>query len=434
MENTMKTDYKVRCLGTGEILSDESLPLENSNAKEPALLRAEYGKIQLSVGDESRGLYRFADWLPIRRFLEGSGAPVTYKSEGLAAKLDLTNLYITFNGYWPERGARMLSGTFKECEAYSVCARMPEGFDKTLVVASVGNTSRAFTRVCSANKIPLVVVVPERNLDSMWFVEPVDPCVTLIAAGGDSDYFDAIRLADLLCKTPGFIAEGGAKNIARRDGMGTTVLSAVTSIGEIPDYYFQAVGSGTGAIAAWEANLRFIGDGRFGNKKMKLFVSQNDPFLLIRDSWKQGKRELAHIDPETARSYSDRIIAKVLSNRKPPYSIIGGLYDALVDTGGDVLGVTNNEAMEAAALFEETEGIDVAPAASVAVGSLVKAVKERSLDSNALVMLNITGGGMNRIKARGNITYLEPLLRVPREKIMEENIQEIVDTIMEERK
>ena len=43
------------------------------------------------------------------------------------------------------------------------------------------------------------------------------------------------------------------------------ILSAVTTIGRIPDYYFQAVGSGTGAIAAWEANMRLIEDGRFGS-------------------------------------------------------------------------------------------------------------------------------------------------------------------------
>jgi len=40
-----------------------------------------------------------------------------------------------------------------------------------------------------------------------------------------------------------------------------------TTIGRIPDFYFQAIGSGTGAIAAWEANLRFLADGRFGSTK-----------------------------------------------------------------------------------------------------------------------------------------------------------------------
>ena len=59
--------------------------------------------------------------------------------------------------------------------------------------------------------------------------------------------------------------------------MACTVLSAVTTIGRIPDYYFQAVGSGTGAIAAWEANMRLIEDGRFGSNTMKLMVSQNAP-------------------------------------------------------------------------------------------------------------------------------------------------------------
>ena len=39
--------------------------------------------------------------------------------------------------------------------------------------------------------------------------------------------------------------------------------------------------------------------------------------------------------------------AKVLSNRKPPYSLKGGLYDALVATGGDMFLATNEEAMEA---------------------------------------------------------------------------------------
>ena len=61
----------------------------------------------------------------------------------------------------------------------------------------------------------------------------------------------------LLRGMDGFMAEGGAKNVARRDGMATTMLSATTTIGQIPDYYFQAIGSGTGAIAAWEANLSY---------------------------------------------------------------------------------------------------------------------------------------------------------------------------------
>ena len=126
-----------------------------------------------------------------------------------------------------------------------------------------------------------------------------------------------------------YFAEGGAKNIARRDGMGTTVLSAATTIGRIPDYYFQAVGSGTGVIAAWEANKRLIEDGRFGDTLMRLIPSQNAPFLPIYEAWNNTGRVMQVMEASDARKKSASIRARVLSNRKPPYGIPGGLYEPL---------------------------------------------------------------------------------------------------------
>ena len=407
-------------------MDDSSMPLQCDGACAPALLRTVYEKRQIEVGVEGLGLYRYADWLPIRRTLEGSSAPVTYRSTGLANELGLDNLFIVFSGYWPERGAGMRSGTFKECEAFSVCARIPAGHDEILVVASAGNTARAFARVCSANGISLAVVVPERNLPSIWCDGACDPCVRLIAAGGDSDYFDAIQLSSIVAKLDGFMPEGGAKNVARRDGMGTTVLSAVTTIGSIPDYYFQAVGSGTGAVAAWEANLRLIQDGRFGTNTMKLMVSQNAPFLLIHESWKAGSRRLVPLDADLARAQAGEMYATVLSNRHPPYGIIGGLYDALVATGGDTIAVDNGEAYEAEELFARTEGIDTTPAASVAVASLVKTVRRGTIDRRASILLNVTGGGVAGIRRDFGLSLIEPAAVIPREMIGEDYVREVM--------
>jgi cysteate synthase len=266
--------------------------------------------------------------------------------------------------------------------------------------------------VCSKNNIPVAVVVPERNLGSIWADHDVNPCVRVIASGGNSDYFDAISLSRTVCSLPGFVPEGGAKNVARRDGMSTTVLSAATEIGSIPEYYFQAVGSGTGAIAAWEANLRLLEDTRFGNTKMKLMVSQNAPFLVLYDSWKQGSRDLVEITPDQARDLSDEIDAKVLSNRVPPYSVIGGMYDALSYSGGSVLAVDNKAAASAGDLFKETEGIDLAPAAKVAIASLQQAVKDGEVSRESLIMVNVTGGGYEKIRAEGNIRLVKPSLIV----------------------
>ena len=275
-------------------------------------------------------------------------------------------------------------------------------------VASAGNTARAFARVCSEYRIPLLLCIPEDSLDAIWSLQPLHPCVKLVATAKGSDYIDAIHLSNIVCELDNFYPEGGAKNVASPDGMGTTVLSAVTTIGRIPDYYFQAVGSGTGAIAAWEANKRFIVDGRYGTHLMKLMVSQNIPFTPMYDAWKAGSRALFPADDQKARKQAEEICAKVLSNRKPPYSLKGGLFDALTETGGDMFAVTNEEAAQAAALFEKTEGIDIEPAAAVAVASLKQAILQHAVEKDAVIMLNITGGGIGRFKRENELTYKKP--------------------------
>ena len=403
-----KTEYRLQSVATGKIFDDSGWMLEAAGEKQPGLVRAIYSDKQLNLLENGHGLYKFAAWLPVMRLLVGSSPPVTYKSQGLAGALGLPNLYITFSGYWPEKGAFMKTCSFKETEAYSVCGRLDPMQDKVLVVASAGNTARAFAQVCSDNKIPLLITVPEDNLNALWFENELDDCVKLVAARSGGDYFDAIHLSNIAVKLERFIPEGGARNVARRDGMGTTVLSAATTIGRIPDYYFQAIGSGTGAIAAWEANIRLIEDGRYGSHKMKLMLSQNLPFKPIHDAWKAGSRDLLPFDDMEARKQVEEISAKVLSNRKPPYGLAGGLFDAMKDAGGDILLANNSEAEKAAEMFLELEGIDIHPAAAIATATLVKEAREGRLEKDAVVMLNITGGGEARFKHDKELHFLKP--------------------------
>ena len=426
MSTVVDLHYNLRCLETGQILSDVDAPLGNPNATQPAFLRAEYDNKQFASGPLEDGIYRFERWMPVRRRLAGSSAPITYQSEGLARHLGLNRLFITFSGYWPARGCHMLTGTFKECEAYSVCARTPSDTDSVLVVASAGNTARAFARVCSDNEIPLVVVIPEGNLPSLWSIGPLSDCVRVVAAGRDSDYSDAIALAGTIASLPGFNPEGGARNVARRDGMGTTVLSAADAIGEIPHHYFQAVGSGTGAIAAWEASLRLVESGQFGSRKMKVRVSQNAPFAPIHDSWQQRSRALLPFDEQEARRQIAVINAKVLANRKPPYSLIGGLYEALVDSDGTTGSIDNETASRAGELFLKTEGIDASPAAAVAVADLIQAAKNGTVEKDEVVMLNLTGGGVDLIAKNEDVRLIPPTRIINREESDAENVDRIM--------
>lgn len=422
--------YFLKCTECGKEYEDDNFRLKCDGDHRPALLRSMYRKKSYSLQPDGPGMFKYADFLPVERTLDVSGAPVTYRSESLAEYLGLHNLYIIFNGYWPEKGAYMYTASFKELEAPSVLARIPEDHDGTLVVASAGNTGRAFAHICSENDVPLFLVVPEESVGEIWSIRPYRPCVKLILAAGDSDYFDAITLANRIVEIDGFFPEGGAANVARRDGMGTTVLDAAQTIGKIPDHYFQAVGSGTGGIAAWEASKRLEETGLFGRSSMKLHLAQNAPFTPMTDAWKNRQRELPAIPENEAKKQIREIRAKVLSNRKPPYSISGGVWDVLQESDGNMYSVTNREIEEASRLFNRLEGSDIHPAGATALGSLLQAVYGGLVGRNDVIALNITGGGESRVKDDYDVYQLEPFARFTNNEIQGSDIVKKIERML----
>lgn len=418
------TKYTLVNVKTGRMFDDMGWTLGDAQCSEPSLIRAVYDHKKFEPDDTCKGIYRYHNWMPIKRTLKGSCAPVTYKSKGLAKFLGLEDLYITFSGWNPKIGAKMQTCSFKETEAYSVLARMDRNEKRTLIVQSAGNTARAFAQVCSDNGIPVVICIPEDNKHDIWFHRKLDKCVKFVAAPHGCDYYDAITLGEKLAQDPRYFLEGGAKNIARRDGMGTTVLSCVEKTGRIPDAYFQAVGSGTGAIAAWENAERLAADGRFGENHMRVHVAQNAPFSLIHDSWKAQSRSLVELTAEEGRRQAEVILAKVLSNRKPPYGLAGGLYDVLKASDGDSFLVKNDEVMYWLIQYRNLEGYELLPAACTAVAALAQAVKTGAVRKDECIMLNCTGGGNLGAMSRG-FEFKEPDLVISPDLPAEEIIRQV---------
>jgi cysteate synthase len=369
--------------------------------------------------DKGRGLWRF-NWLPVHTPSFVQRGTVVYRSKGLSNKLGLSDLYIAFNGYWPERGAQIETCTFKEFEAATVLQNALENGMNGLVVASAGNTARAFSHLSVMSGFPVVIVVPTMCLMEMWYLESSAAVPTL--AVGDGDYADSIDVARRIAGVIGFPFEGGVKNIAKRDGLGAVLLEAVSSMKTMPAHYFQAVGSGTGAIGVWEMAERFIQDGRFGSRLPVLHLAQNFPFGPMTKAWERKSRTLF---PEDLRpELIGQITTRVLSTRYPAYSIKGGVYDALEATCGRMYGVHNREVYTAMDLFEETEGIDIVPAAGVAVAALKNAVESQTVGSSEIILLNITGGGEKRLAREKKKYDVEP--RVISKKISDKEIEELL--------
>jgi cysteate synthase len=385
--------FTVVCLECGRTHAALALRCENGCN---SLLRTQYAAKSFRPG-AAANLFRFLDWLPCTDGLETTVGPVIHRCERFGRRLGLARLFCCFNGYWPEIGARNPTCTFKDFEALPTLRAFADAGRRRIVVASAGNTARAFAHAAAAAEVDVDVVVPEGMLHRLWLPasQPVDR-VRVIAVKGSNDYNAAIQMADEIARRYAIATEGGARNVARRDGLGTVMLEAARVLGRLPRHYFQAVGSGTGAIAAFEAALRLAGDRRFAGAAMpRLHLSQSSPFLPIHQAW----RDRTAIDPAASwERPGEEVYASVLANRNPPYALRGGVRDALAASGGDVYAVSAGSAHEAGRDFAEAEGIDLDPAAAVAAASLAQAVAAGAVAAGDLVLLNVTGGGFERLR------------------------------------
>ncbi|MFH8659216.1 cysteate synthase [Streptomyces afghaniensis] len=388
--------YTIVCSSCGARYEDDGLILDCSRRHEPAFLRTEYDGPAEHSGT---GLFRHARLLPVARTFPDVPGPVVYRARELGRRLGLTRLWVAFNGYWPERGAQLPTCTFKDLEAYTVLGRLPAD-PPVLVIPSAGNTAAAFAWAATRHRTPCLIVVPAPALDGMRFAGPLDPCVRIVVLDGDATYSDAISCADLLARLPGHQAEGGSRNVARRDGLGTVMLAAAEAIGGLPRTYVQAVGSGTGAIGAHEAARRI----RSGDEPLpRLLMCQNTPFAPLYEAWRSGGRAPADREHEP--------LARELTNRRPPFTVRGGVREVLVESGGEVLRVDNEAALAAMALFEEIEGVDIEPGAGVALAALADAVGAGRVGRDELILLNVTGGGRARRADDLALVPAEPWLR-----------------------
>lgn len=355
-----------------------------------SLLTSVYTK-PLAVDSGSPNIFRYRDWLPVCSEFKGlSCLPGCFQSQNLARALGLDNLWILFSGFWPEKEASLESTSFKELEAVGVLSRIFERTRQIPVISSAGNTGLSTLFVSQRLGIPAIVVAPESACQDYRVPEKNGPGQALLISLKDADYRDCIEFVNRLeQELPGIVPGGGVYNIARRDFLGIPMLHAAFTMKDIPDHYFQAVGSGTGAIAAREANLRLNRFRIFPPKTTRLHLAQNRPYTPIVNLWENKPLD----DQEKA----GQVLAQVLTHPAPPYEVTGGIRDVLSHTQGQVYGVTNAEIQEAKSEFESREGMDIQFPAAAALAALKQAVRKRQVRPEDAILLHITGGGRERL-------------------------------------
>jgi cysteate synthase len=385
------TSYRLRCNACGTSHPDDRYRLTCCDG---GLLIGEY-PVEFAPYRSAEGLWRHLDWLPV----DDPGEPVggvTWRSEGLADELGLTDLWISFNGWWPERGANCPTCTFKDLEVAPTFQRLRERGAEGVVVASAGNTGRSFAHLDRHGGFPVLVIVAEHHVDRIWSPGAPHADSTTVVGVHGADYNDAIAIANEVAPAVGYQVEGGVKNVARRDGIGTLLLDAVLTMGRMPSHYVQGVGGGPGPIGVWGMAQRLIATGNWGERAPRFHLAQNDVHAPVHAAWTAGRD---HLVPEDFPAGPVDAYADVLVNRSPAYAVRGGLHDVLAATEGCTWAVPAQAAAHAAERFEALEGIDLMEPAAIAVAALRHAVAAGEVQRDDTVLLGATGGGLARLQA-----------------------------------
>jgi len=398
--------YQLRCLGTQDRIEDEY----TVRYHDKALLRAEYAN-EITPRD-AVGLWRWVDWLPVSKPGRLNAGSICFQSEGLAKELMLSNLWISFHGYWPERGAMCPTTTFKDMEAVTTLQRLEDHGVPGLICSSAGNTARAFAHFGGLAGFPILLVVAEKHLNRIWVPKghPIDSVKVIGIKGGD--YGDANEVTSKIMEVGGWRREGGVHNVARRDGIGSLILTAIEAMGGMPKHYFQGVGGGPGPIGIHEMAQRAIAAGFAEGPVPRQHLSQNAEFCLVHDAWQKRTFELT----PAAEAIHPKVFSDVLLNRSPAYSVRGGLFDMLVESNGATYAVDYNDAEEAFELFKRSEGIDPFSAGAVALASLKQAIYRGEVHRDDMILLNISGGGGERYMAEHETEVIEPVAIVDKDE------------------
>ena len=220
---------------------------------------------------------------------------------------------------------------------------------------------------------------------------------------------------------PNWQLEGGVHNVARRDGIGSLMLEAHHVMEGLPDHYFQAVSGGPGPIGVHEMASRIVDSFDEEDSIPVQHVAQNEGHAPIHSAWQDEREQL---NPDDFPNQIPEVFSDYLVNLSPAYGIKGGMHEVLSDSNGHTYAITTQEAQAAKALFEKIEGIDIMSPGAVALAALQQAVEKQIVHPNERILLNISGGGVERFKRENEWRVVEPHLIISKQEAMMPSIIE----------
>lgn len=333
----------------------------------------------------SPSLWRYREVLPVRRedniVSLGEGWTPLLHAKSLGASLGMRELYVKDESLNPTQSFKARGMAVAVSMAKELGARK-------LAAPSAGNAAGALAAYCA-----------RAGLEAFLFMPRDTPRANVIeceVAGAHVTLID------------GLITDCGAEVARRREAEGWFDVSTLKEpyrvegkktlgyeIAEqaawtLPDVIIYPTGGGTGLVGMWKAFDEMQQLGWISEKRPRMISVQAAGCAPIVRAFAAGER------------FAEEILnaATVASGLRVPKAIGDFLIlDALRESGGTAIAVTDEELIDGAREMARVEGIFAAPEGGACLPALKKLLEKGEIDRSEKVVLLNTGSGVKYLDA-----------------------------------
>jgi threonine synthase len=338
-----------------------------------------------SLANEPRSMWRYAPLLPVRLTkhivsLQEGFTPL-HRLARLGDRLECDDLWLKDEGVNP-------TGTFKarglSC-AISMCRELGIG---KVAIPTAGNAGGALAAYAAAAGIDAYVFMP-RDVPQANFLEAksfgakvtlvdglISDCAKRVAEGKAAEnWFDMSTL----------------KEPYRIEGKKTMGLEAAEQFGwKLPDAIFYPTGGGVGLIGMWKAFAELEQLGWIGPRRPKMIAVQAEGCPPIVRAFEQNA-EFSEFWTGATTLASGLRVPKALGDFL--------VLQAVRESAGTAIAVSDIEMMNAAEELAANEGLFIAPEGGACMAALKKLRLSGFLSKSDRILIYNTGSGYKYLEA-----------------------------------
>lgn len=330
-------------------------------------------------------MWRYAPVLPVQNknaiVTLGEGMTPIAKTEKLGSRLGATDLWMKDEGINP-------TGSFKarglSC-AVSMCVEL--GISK-VAIPSAGNAASAMAAYAAAAGIEAHIFMP-RDVPQSNYIEckAFGAKVTLV----DGLISDCGRMVAERKDAEGWFDVSTLKEPYRIEGKKTMGYEVAEQLGwTLPDAIFYPAGGGVGLIGMWKAFGEMEALGWISSKRPKMIAVQAEGCQPIVRAFERG-------ESKTQFWENAHTVAAGLRVPKPLGDAL--TLEAVRESGGTAIAVSDEELLDACLELGADEGIFAAPEGGACVAALKKLLATGFLKADERIVLYNTGAGLKYLEA-----------------------------------